>query len=312
MRWTKKRKRTLESAIDDVFLFCELAEPSSKNQLTKGVGISCTPQHFKEAESFLYEPGESDEIIQISNSVEGIFMNCHPTDVPQFDASCCLFNEDENGDPWITLARFRQESVRLARGYKIKSPYIGSLWECFIDIKTGFYHGRKRIMNRMKSQWTEVGTVSEFEYFQAKAGDKGQGLIGHEDQQPEWTNDMCQVLLGIAFTRDVQWRVVVHGQRGMSLSFPTNASGAMAAFKQRDKDPGKNRRTALRNWVKEHYRKRSSDDTDAEVKVRQHLRGRTPFKWLGLDCELVVSPWDERKNERLKQQQENKTLVFKT
>lgn len=311
MRWTKKRKRSLENAIDDVFLFCELSEPASTNKLTRGIGKECRPQHFTDAEAFLFDGDDQEKMIEVSSAVEGIFMNCHPTDVPSFDASACLFSQDNDGDPWITLVRFRQESIRMARGRKIWSPFLGSLWECFVDVKTGLYHGRMRLLNRTKTRWVEIGAVNEFDYLMAKSGNKGTGLIGLEDQQPEWTNDCCQVLLGIAFTRDVQWRIVIHGPRGVSLSFPTDHRGAMAAFSQREKDPGKDRRAALRNWVKEHYRKRQNDEEESEVKVRQHLRGRTPFKWLGMKCELVVSPWDERKNERLRQEREQDKLAAK-
>jgi hypothetical protein len=299
----------MEGAIDDVILFCELSEPASRDKLTRGVGEQCRPKEFKEAEAFLFNTNNEDDMLQIGEGQEGYFMNCHPTDTPKFDVSACHFKEDEEGNPWITLIRFRQESIKMARGRKIWSPYLGSLYECFVDMKTGVYHGRRRLVNRDKTTWREIGTVSEFQYFQCKTGDKGTGLIGHEDKTPEWTHTSCQVLLGIAFTRDVQWRVVIHGPSGTSLSFPTNAAGAMAAFKNREKDEAQDRRAALRNWVKEHYRKRATEDGELEIKVRQHLRGRTPFKWLGMDCELVVSPWDERKNERLKQVREQEKAL---
>jgi hypothetical protein len=76
----------------------------------------------------------------------------------------------------------------------------------------------------------------------------------------------------------------------------------MAAFRNRQPNEVSGRRDALRHWVSQHYRTRHVDEGDEpqRVIVRQHLRGRTPFRWCGIDCELVVSPFDIRRNERLR------------
>lgn len=301
-RWTKKRSRTLEQLVDDVFVFCGLSESAERNELSLGVLKSCTPQDFEEAEAMLFSDG--DDLFEIGGREIQYFTDVHPKDVPKFDVSACKFEEDEDGKPYILLTRFRQVTPKHARGQKIWSPYLGSLWECLVDVNSGVYQGCKRVVNKIGSSWVQVGQVRESQWFYAKKADHAR-LRGIEDDA-ETTTDVCQCLLGIQFTRDLEWRVVIKSQNRTSLSFPTDVRGAMAAFKHRDVNDQTGRRDAFRNWVVEHYRKRAGadDDVEKEIKVREHLRGRTPFRWLGMDCELVVAPWDERRNERLRQERE--------
>lgn len=307
-RWTKKRRVTLETIIDDVFLFCGLSESAKKDTLTLGYLSKTHPRDFREAETLLFAPGNSEEVFGISDETQGYLTNVQPTDVPRYDASVCRFIYDDNLNPYTYLWRLKEVSMKQARGKKIYSPHVAMLHECFVDSKSGEYHGSKRLVNKVGREWVQLGTTNERQYFIRDKATTGTGerFLGFEDCDPEITTRVCQLILGVQFSREFEWRVVVKSSQGVSLSFPTDAKGAMAAFKQRDANKKTGRRDALRNWVKEHYRRKSRDlpESEKEIKVRQHLRGRTPFRWLGMDCELVVAPFDVRRNEILKERRE--------
>jgi hypothetical protein len=105
----------------------------------------------------------------------------------------------------------------------------------------------------------------------------------------EWSRRI-QVALGLAYLKPAQWRVYV-SLGGLGLEFQTDPLGAREFFRLRDVPDGKERRTALRHWVTEHWRMNSRDPRE-EVKVREHLRGSTEFHWSGLRCRIRPSTVD--------------------
>lgn len=82
------------------------------------------------------------------------------------------------------------------------------------------------------------------------------------------------------------WRLVV-SFGGPGLSFWTDAVGAREILRLRDVPNGKQRRSALRHWVSEHWRKRRDDGSS---RVRQHLRGRETCSWNGMHVEIIPAP----------------------
>jgi hypothetical protein len=88
-----------------------------------------------------------------------------------------------------------------------------------------------------------------------------------------------------------EWRVRFRAAPGqLSATIPTDPVGAREAFKLRDLPEGRSRRTALRNWVRSHWRsKRPASDPEL---VQAHLRGETNFNWNGMECELLPSQFD--------------------
>lgn len=300
IRWTAKRKRTLSKSIDDVLIFCGLSEAAEKSKINMPMYGRCKPSDFVEAEAFLAD--EEQDPLCISNNEVAYFGGVTPNDVPKFDISICKAGfepEDPDDETFVALYRLKQEPLKAARGKKLWSPHVASLWTCYVHPDDGEYHSNVRLVNLRGKKWTEVGTRNASDWFISKTMDKFHLAV--EDEEPEVTHNVCQMLLGVMFSRDLEWRVVIKGPSGVSLSLPTDYSGAMAAFRNRDPE-GSGRREALKHWVKQHYRKSTKDDD--EILVREHLRGRTPFRWLGMDCELVVSPWDLRRNERLREERE--------
>jgi len=306
MRWTKRRTATLENAIDDLFVFCGLSEESARKSPLWLTKCKVGPKDFHEAEAFIDDPDGNLIGVSKDENAVSFFSDVTPSDVSGFDVSSAKSFVDETGKRSVELYRLRQESIRKARGFRIYSPHVASLYSCWIDIDKGEYTSKKILVNKAGEEWVPLGSESEYSHFA-----KSQTLSGHfwtfgiDDGQG--ISSTCNVLLSLAFTRDLTWRVVFRGPSGLSFSLSTDTAGAMAAFKNRQPNDTTGRRDALKHWVRQHYRNRPASEGDEaqRVIVRQHLRGRTPFRWFGIDCELVVSPFDMRRNERFRIERES-------
>jgi hypothetical protein len=301
MRWTKRRAATLEQAIDDLFVFCGLSEEDHRKSPAWLTKDKVRPQDFAEAEAFL-DVNDGDLVgISKDDGCVRYFSDVKPSDVSGFDASSVLTTTGDNGNRQIELYRIRQESIRKARGHRIYSPHVASLYSCWVDVDSGTYTSRRILVNKAGKEWIPIGAQGEYHHF-AKSKTCDGNLVTYGVDDNEGITKTCDMLLSLSFTRDVVWRVVFKGPSGISVSLSTDTAGAMAAFRNRQPNEVSGRRDALRHWVSQHYRTRHVDEGDEpqRVIVRQHLRGRTPFRWCGIDCELVVSPFDIRRNERLR------------
>lgn len=310
MRWTKRRASSLENALDDIFVFCGLSEEDAGKSPAWMNKDKVKPADFCEAEAFL--DTSDGEMIGISKSSDAVmyFPDVKPADVPAYDVSTVLTTVGDEGGRQIELYRLRQEPLRKARGQKIYSPHVASMYSCWVDVATGTHTSNRMLVNLAGKEWVPVGGKNEYFHFaQSKTCDGNIVNFGITDG--EGITSTCNMLLGLAFTRDLVWRVVFKGPSGISVSLSTDTAGAMAAFRNRQPNEITGRRDALRHWVRQHYRAKHVDEGDEPEKVivRQHLRGRTPFRWCGIDCELVVSPFDMRRNERLRNERQQMAAV---
>ena len=106
-------------------------------------------------------------------------------------------------------------------------------------------------------------------------------------------DEEIKMLLPCVLAARYEWHVAFGlKDGGPRILLPTNPSGCLQLFKNRDLPEGKTRRDALRHWVEEHWR----EGKDTLAYVCHHLRGHTRFIWYDLDCELLVSAHDLEKN----------------
>ena len=105
-------------------------------------------------------------------------------------------------------------------------------------------------------------------------------------------------IMASMLTARYEWHVALGTiPGGPRVLLPTNPSGCLQLFKNRDKVG--NRRDSLKHWVLEHWR----DHTEHGLAfVCNHLRGNTKFRWSDFNCELFVSAFDLEKNEYFKTQ----------
>lgn len=101
----------------------------------------------------------------------------------------------------------------------------------------------------------------------------------------------------LALIQRYEWAVRVGFDVGPKIRFSTDAAGLRAMFRDRDKPADRDRRSPLRHWVREHWRK-SRVDEEAMSFVIAHLRGREAFRWWGYDCVIEPSQYDLERLER--------------
>lgn len=90
----------------------------------------------------------------------------------------------------------------------------------------------------------------------------------------------------VSYLSTKTWKVVLSQPGTPGVSFMTDPLGVKGFFQCRDKPEGRNRRAALLHWVREHYRK-NRHDHEAEILVREHMRGATIFSWFDLQGTVI-------------------------
>lgn len=100
-----------------------------------------------------------------------------------------------------------------------------------------------------------------------------------------------KMTISVALRGRYSWAVSFGTGSGARVMMETDPTGLKVLFKDREKDGGRERRAALRHWVRDHWRQKRKDP-EAESFVRAHLRGRVPFEWRGLSCAVEPAPYD--------------------
>lgn len=165
-----------------------------------------------------------------------------------------------------------------------------------------------KMIEFMNVELTNEGSYAPFRVVLSWIG--GKWLDAHAFDKPGYgsgvfdgVNEIGRIHIPVSFslalTRRYEWSVSIGMDNSPKLTFTSDPAGLRSMFSDRDKPADKNRRTPLRHWVSEHWRKKRSCPEDRAF-VLQHLRGATPFKWYGYDCVLRPSPYDLELNEKIK------------
>ena len=118
---------------------------------------------------------------------------------------------------------------------------------------------------------------------------------------PSWTDDpkrlkynaeahntLCMAT-AVHFTNRYQWFLYIKNRETQtSVKVPCSIESLQECYRLRDIVDGKKRRDALRNWVREHWRKTETKET----KVRAHLRGAMKFSMGDWDLCILPSEYD--------------------
>jgi len=121
----------------------------------------------------------------------------------------------------------------------------------------------------------------------------------------ENANTKLSIAIGWQFRNYYYWNASIGLPNGISITFETNATGAMSLFKDREKLLNRTKRSPIINWVNEHWRQKRSEP-EVEQRIRKHFRGTTTFKWNDYVVEIRPSKdaIKEYKKERLLSQLE--------
>jgi hypothetical protein len=181
--------------------------------------------------------------------------------------------------------RMRQRDLKDVRGrVKPVSPLVVEVAYARVDQQGGYITNRHYVGYVPKGErWVAVDTLM------------GRQILGSYEAD---VHLMMRCAYGLMFRAYYDWHVTIGLDDGPTLKLPTDPTGVREVFRLRDIPPGRQRRTALHHWVREHWRQRRADPT-TEAKVREYLRGATKFTWNGLRCTIAVIDEDQQKERQL-------------
>lgn len=204
------------------------------------------------------------------------------------------------GWPDGTLQITRVESIapKIARklGCKIFSRYLVRRTTCFLTpnqeadyiVNVFAWVGNKWVIAADRKRWQGVIGSSAVHL-----------TLPSEDDDDGQINTMLSMALRDRYDR----HAIITSPNGLSIKLAMHPQVAMDFFKLRDVPPDKQRRSALRNWVRQHVRHISEGKT---TDVRKHLRNRVQFTWRGFECEYRPSEYEEEQNEKIRRHKESR------
>jgi hypothetical protein len=103
--------------------------------------------------------------------------------------------------------------------------------------------------------------------------------------------------LQLSLTYYYEWSCYIkETPQSLGVRIPIHPSSSKEIFIMRNVPEGKERKSAIVNFVKNHYRTiKGYNDNEREVLVKQHLRGDLKFNWRGLEVHITPSQYDINK-----------------
>jgi len=278
--------KNIDEAIENLLIFMNLSDikpiHGSKSQKIE-------VNAWDGAEPMLYLDTFLKNDIVNDNSL--VFMDVLPSDLNcHFDQKLIVNSLDNEDD--FSLIRYRTANPKKVRGL------INRYCPIMVEMYVGYVNINKSNILTAKSIF---GFVPDKNIKPKEAGygfqNPGYWICLTTDKHLNQDNilkdsNMIRASLGWQFSRYYNWTVYLSFEGWSGLSFRTDPIGAREIFRLRDIPEGKKRRTALKHWVCEHYRKNRSISEVEKVKVIKHLRGANEFTWNGLKCKIMPSQYD--------------------
>lgn len=164
-------------------------------------------------------------------------------------------------------------------GARIGMPIRFSIMDRMVDIRTVKFHAEglarsvyRGVMARdgKTGMWVPVGADKPL------SGDHGYGSMSFA------------LAVALAVEKQRSWTVAVRYQPDRpGVGLVTDPVGIREFFRFRDLAPGKSRRDALLHWVTNHWRQ-DRLDPEAEVFVREYMRGKSRFHWHNLTVDVAI------------------------
>lgn len=199
----------------------------------------------------------------------------------RLDISCWTWDDQKLGDDEVRVTRFRQVPDAAVRGRASfqSGPKI-ELRHRFIGTDGKPRDGGSEFAVWRAGKWIGMtpAPIHRTDLWRSSDGVPLSRIIAGMGR-------MSGMSIVAQHNRPMHWAVMLGFDGSPSVHFQTTPTGAREVFRLRDIPNGKSRRTALRHWVREHWRKKHDDPAD-ESKVREHLRGATSFVWNGLRCSV--------------------------
>jgi hypothetical protein len=252
------------------------------------------------------------EVMRATHEAERFyFMDVAPTDLNEQLSLAILYalGSDTEGvgsgdDTGFVLHRYQQVSMADVRG-RVKHF---SRWMVEIDMATFPEHDDPYGLRII------CGSIGPNEKIGASLREGTTGIAGTshvwipnypdgsmaEKAMISLFTDTINVAYAAMFTSRYDWHVRVGYEEMPRLRIPTDEKGVRALFANRDLAAGRDRRTALKHWVGQHWRRVPHEEGETDTLVRRYLRGEVEFTWNGFICTLEPSRYDLEKNEELR------------
>jgi hypothetical protein len=192
---------------------------------------------------------------------------------------------------------------------------VGSVLPCDAGFRLGMcstpalkdLRGKANIVAKrmvmMQSIDCDVGgrALSSYSICCARVGKTWVDCVGQSRITPDFVNQTHGVMrqpplyIGMALRHRYEWAAVFHFPTGLRLRFGCSAEGALALFKDREKEGAEARRRALLHWVRRHWR--ALPEQDLSTEVRKHLRGAGTIDWHGMSVTIVPAAYEVEKAE---------------
>jgi len=102
--------------------------------------------------------------------------------------------------------------------------------------------------------------------------------------------------LQLSLTYDYEWSCYIKEKPdSLGVRIPIHPSSSKEVFIMRNIPEGKERKRAIVNFVKDHYRTIKGNGNERKVLIEKHFRGDLKFNWRGLEVHVTPSPYDLRK-----------------
>lgn len=263
-----------EEMIDRLLWEIEFTKLNPRETLPRNRHI--TPRYFSNATPFIPDltktMGDDPTEIDYMPPEE-----VSPVDFDEPIDYCVVIEHQLGGGADYQLSRIRPVSRKWWRGKCRPGRWIGELSVMYVVGE------REYSVHRFGVTWRN-------EWFDEWGNPAGKRNFAHG------MASMCSILVSAQLTDFYNWTVELGIEGGdFSLRLPTDPTGARAIFKLRDIPDGKQRRAALKHWVREHLR-RNRNNPEELIAVRKHLRGAQEFSWNGMKCILRPSRYDLKVN----------------
>lgn len=273
-----------EDAIDNILDRLIFAKPLEMRNVRK----DCLFLPHQMGPMWMRGVGESDLMFATPEDVN------HPELVWPLSVGAVWPKQDEGCAQSIQCNYWESVAPKVLRG---KYRFVGKY-------NIGYFHGQFIEENKFLSaveygswsfgRWRSAQRLRFDEAFLDAVPDAGTAPIArYVDKGEDDVGILCALGASIGLTYRYEWGAQFSIGNSARVIVPTTPEGIKQLFDDRDKPEYKDRRSAIRHWVKEHLRRKSTQDFSS---VRRHMRGETQFSWRGFDVKICPSQYDIEKN----------------
>lgn len=285
---SEKSSLKLKVVVDDVLTYLEASEETNA-RLSKSISTDKS-----NSKRHAVAPAAFDGVVPLGMNDDDGETALYETDymdgasklpIWPLDVSFCSWQETPVSG--MNFERFRTIKPKDVRGLvKLVSPVMAEN-VCALVLNDGERLAARGVLSLIGGNWVDArGPVRRW-----KDGGGFEQRNKYDDTEIEQHKLLPMIATWIALRQRYDWSVLIGYEGSARVRFFTDPIGLRAVFKLRDLPPGKERRAALKHWVRQHWR-RKRDDEDARTWVRRHIRGAESFTWDGLRCAIQPAEFD--------------------